>query len=303
MMRIGLFLLTNLAVLVVFGIVFSILSAFFGLGSVHGAGGINFGSLAVMCAIYGMVGSMISLLLSKWMAKRSTGTVVIEQPRNATEKWLVDTVAKQAKAVKIDMPEVGIFDNAQPNAFATGWNKNKALVAVSSGLLHTMTPDEVEAVLAHEIGHVANGDMVTLALIQGVVNAFVMFFARVVGSFVDRVVFKNEDGPGIGYFVTSMVMDILLGFLASAIVMWFSRKREFRADEMGAKLAGREKMISALDALRPAEQRPDQMPENMKAFAISTGQAQSFSIANFFRSHPTLDDRIAALKDYNPSKA
>ena len=303
MMRIGLFLLTNLAVLVVFGIVFSILSAFFGLGSVHGAGGINFGSLAVMCAIYGMVGSMISLLLSKWMAKRSTGTVVIEQPRNATEKWLVDTVAKQAKAVKIDMPEVGIFDNAQPNAFATGWNKNKALVAVSSGLLHTMTPDEVEAVLAHEIGHVANGDMVTLALIQGVVNAFVMFFARVVGSFVDRVVFKNEDGPGIGYFVTSIVMDILLGFLASAIVMWFSRKREFRADEMGAKLAGREKMISALDALRPAEQRPDQMPDNMKAFAISTGQSQSFSIANFFRSHPTLDDRIAALKDYNPSKA
>ncbi len=303
MMRIGLFLLTNLAVLVVFGIVFNILSAFFGLGSVHGAGGINFGSLAVMCAIYGMVGSMVSLLLSKWMAKRSTGTVVIEQPRNATEQWLVDTVAKQAKAVKIDMPEVGIFDNAQPNAFATGWNKNKALVAVSSGLLHTMTPDEVEAVLAHEIGHVANGDMVTLALIQGVVNAFVMFFARIVGSFVDRVVFKNEDGPGIGYFVTSMVMDILLGFLASAIVMWFSRKREFRADEMGAKLAGREKMISALDALRPAEQRPDQMPENMKAFAISTGQSEGFSIANFFRSHPTLDDRIAALKDYNPSKA
>ncbi|HAO59917.1 MAG TPA: protease HtpX [Psychrobacter sp.] len=303
MMRIGLFLLTNLAVLVVFGIVFSILSAFFGLGSVHGAGGINFGSLAVMCAVYGMVGSMVSLLLSKWMAKRSTGTVVIEQPRNATEQWLVDTVAKQAKAVKIGMPEVGIFDNAQPNAFATGWNKNKALVAVSSGLLHTMTPDEVEAVLAHEIGHVANGDMVTLALIQGVVNAFVMFFARIVGSFVDRVVFKNEDGPGIGYFVTSIVMDILLGFLASAIVMWFSRKREFRADEMGAKLAGRNKMISALDALRPAEQRPDQMPENMKAFAISSGQSQSFSIANFFRSHPTLDDRIAALKDYNPSKA
>ena len=297
MMRIGLFLLTNLAVLVVFGIVFSILSAFFGLGSVHGAGGINFGSLAVMCAVYGMVGSMVSLLLSKWMAKRSTGTVVIEQPRNATEQWLVDTVAKQAKAVKIGMPEVGIFDNAQPNAFATGWNKNKALVAVSSGLLHTMTPDEVEAVLAHEIGHVANGDMVTLALIQGVVNAFVMFFARIVGSFVDRVVFKNEDGPGIGYFVTSIVMDILLGFLASAIVMWFSRKREFRADEMGAKLAGRNKMISALDALRPAEQRPDQMPENMKAFAISSGQSQSFSIANFFRSHPTLDDRIAALKD------
>lgn len=299
MMRIGLFLLTNLAVLVVFGIVFSILSAFFGLGSVHGAGGVNFGSLAVICAVYGMVGSMISLFLSKWMAKRSTGTVVIEQPRNSTEQWLVETVAKQAKAVNIDMPEVGIFDNSQPNAFATGWNKNKALVAVSSGLLHTMTPDEVEAVLAHEIGHVANGDMVTLALIQGVVNAFVMFFARIVGSFVDRVVFKNEDGPGIGYFITSMVMDILLGFLASAIVMWFSRQREFRADAMGAKLAGRNKMISALDALRPAEQRPDQMPESMQAFAISSGQSQSFSIANFFRSHPTLDDRIAALRNAN----
>ena len=299
MMRIGLFLLTNLAVLVVFGIVFSILSAFFGLGSVHGAGGVNFGSLAVMCAVYGMVGSMISLFLSKWMAKRSTGTVVIEQPRNSTEQWLVETVAKQAKAVNIDMPEVGIFDNSQPNAFATGWNKNKALVAVSSGLLHTMTPDEVEAVLAHEIGHVANGDMVTLALIQGVVNAFVMFFARIVGSLVDRVVFKNEDGPGVGYFITSMVMDILLGFLASAIVMWFSRQREFRADAMGAKLAGRNKMISALDALRPAEQRPDQMPESMQAFAISSGQSQSFSIANFFRSHPTLDDRIAALRNAN----
>lgn len=299
MMRIGLFLLTNLAVLVVFGIVFSILSAFFGLGSVHGAGGVNFGSLAVMCAVYGMVGSMISLFLSKWMAKRSTGTVVIEQPRNSTEQWLVETVAKQAKAVNIDMPEVGIFDNSQPNAFATGWNKNKALVAVSSGLLHTMTPDEVEAVLAHEIGHVANGDMVTLALIQGVVNAFVMFFARIVGSFVDRVVFKNEDGLGIGYFITSMVMDILLGFLASAIVMWFSRQREFRADAMGAKLAGRNKMISALDALRPAEQRPDQMPQSMQAFAISSGQSQSFSIANFFRSHPTLDDRIAALRNAN----
>ena len=299
MMRIGLFLLTNLAVLVVFGIVFSILSAFFGLGSVHGAGGVNFGSLAVMCAVYGMVGSMISLFLSKWMAKRSTGTVVIEQPRNSNEQWLVETVAKQAKAVNIDMPEVGIFDNSQPNAFATGWNKNKALVAVSSGLLHTMTRDEIEAVLAHEIGHVANGDMVTLALIQGVVNAFVMFFARIVGSFVDRVVFKNEDGPGIGYFITSMVMDILLGFLASAIVMWFSRQREFRADAMGAKLAGRNKMISALDALRPAEQRPDQMPESMQAFAISSGQSQSFSIANFFRSHPTLDDRIAALRNAN----
>ncbi|MBE0443304.1 MAG: protease HtpX [Psychrobacter sp.] len=304
MMRIGLFLLTNLAVIVVFSIVFGILSRFFGLGDVHTAGGLNYVSLAIMCGIYGMVGSMISLFLSKWMAKRSTGTVVIESPRNATEKWLVDTVAKQARAVNIGMPEVGIFNNSQPNAFATGWNKNKALVAVSSGLLQNMNQDEVEAVLAHEIGHVANGDMITLALIQGVVNAFVMFFARIIGSFVDRTVFKNTSGrPGIGYFITSIVMDILLGFLASAIVMWFSRLREFRADQMGAKLASREKMISALNALRPSAQRPDQMPESMKAFAISSGQTQGFSIANLFRSHPTLDDRIAALRAYNPSES
>ncbi len=304
MMRIGLFLLTNLAVLVVFSIVFTILSKVFGLGSVHGAGGLNYASLAVMCFVYGMVGSMISLFLSKWMAKRSTGTVVIESPKNATEQWLLDTVAKQARAVKIDMPEVGIFHTAEPNAFATGWNKNKALVAVSTGLLETMTPDVVEAVLAHEIGHGANGDMVTLAVIHGVVNVFVMFFARIIGNFVDRVVFKNEDdAPGIGYFVTSIVMDILLGILASAIVMWFSRLREYRADEMGAKLASREKMISALNALRPAEQRPEVMPESMKAFAISSGQSQGYSIANLFRSHPTLDDRIAALQKYNPLKA
>lgn len=296
MMRIGLFLLTNLAVLVVFSIVFMVLSQVFGLGSVHGAGGLNYASLAVMCLLYGMIGSMISLFLSKWMAKKSTGAVVIDTPRNGTEQWLVDTVARQAKAVGIGMPEVGIFDNAQPNAFATGWNKNNALVAVSTGLIHTMTPDEVEAVLAHEIGHVANGDMVTLALIQGVVNAFVMFFARIIGNFVDRAIFKNEsDSPGIAYFITSIVMDILLGVLASAIVMWFSRLREYRADEMGAKLAGRDQMISALNALRPAEARPDQMPESMKAFAIASGQSQGFSIANLFRSHPTLDDRIAAL--------
>lgn len=304
MMRIGLFLLTNLAVIVVFSIVFSILSRVFGLESVHGAGGLNLVSLAVMCGIFGMVGSIVSLFLSKFMAKKSTGTVVITTPRTATEQWLIETVAKQAKAVKIGMPEVGIFDNPQPNAFATGWNKNSALVAVSTGLLNTMTPDEVEAVLAHEIGHVANGDMVTLALIQGVVNAFVMFFARIIGNFVDRVVFKNEsDGPGIAYFATSILMDILLGFLASAIVMWFSRLREYRADEMGAKLASRDKMISALNALRPAEARPDTMPEAMKAFAISSGQSQGFSIAGLFRSHPSLDDRIAALQKFNPHKA
>ena len=225
---------------------------------------------------------------------------MIDTPKNGTEQWSVDMVARQAREVGIGMPEVGIFDNAQPNAFATGWNKNKALVAVSTGLIHTMTPDEVEAVLAHEIGHVANGDMVTLALIQGVVNAFVMFFARIIGNFVDRAIFKNESSsPGIAYFVTSMVMDILLGILASAIVMWFSRLREYRADEMGARLAGRDKMISALNALRPAEARPDQMPEAMKAFAIASGQSQGFSIASLFRSHPTLDDRIASLQKFH----
>lgn len=292
MMRIGLFLLTNIAVMVVLGIVMSI----FNLGGAFGQGGLNYTSLMVMCFAYGMMGSMISLFLSKGLAKKSMGVQLIDNPSSARDKWLVDTVAKQAKSVNIDMPEVGIFDSPQPNAFATGWNKNAALVAVSTGLLQTMTPEEVEAVLAHEIGHVANGDMVTLALIQGVVNAFVMFFARVIGYFVDQLVFKNEsDSPGMGYFITSMVMDIMLGFLATAIVMWFSRVREFRADEMGAKLAGKQNMIAALNALRPASQQPDPMPESMKAFAIASGQQQGFSIAQLFRSHPTLDDRITAL--------
>lgn len=307
MMRIGLFLLTNLAVMLVATIVISILFKVFGIGGVHGSNGLNYVGLAIMCGVYGMIGSLISLFLSKWMAKKSTGTVIIETPKDATEQWLLDTVAKQAKMVKISMPEVGIFDNPQPNAFATGWNKNASLVAVSTGLLQTMTPDEVEAVLAHEIGHVANGDMVTLALIQGVVNAFVMFFARIIATAVDTALSSNSNeenhSPGIAYFVTSMILDMLFGILASAIVMWFSRLREYRADEMGAKLAGREKMISALNALRPAAERPDRMPESMKAFAISSGQSQSFSLANLFRSHPTLDNRIAALQKYNPSKA
>lgn len=300
MLRIGLFLLTNIAVMLVASITFTILAKVFGLGSVHGAGGLQYTSLAVMCLCYGMIGSLVSLFLSKWMAKKSTGTVVIERPANATEQWLVDTVAKQARAVGIKMPEVGIFDNAQPNAFATGWNKNASLVAVSTGLLHTMTADEVEAVLAHEIGHVANGDMVTLALIQGVVNAFVMFFARIIASAVDTALSANSDeeshSPGMAYFVTSIALDIVFGFVASAVVMWFSRLREFRADEMGAKLAGRDKMISALNALRPAEARPDTMPQSMKALAISSGQSQGFSVANLFRSHPTLDERVAALQ-------
>ena len=295
MMRIGLFLLTNLAVLVVAGIILSL----FGVGSYHGAGGLNLGNLLVICFVFGMVGSMISLFMSKWMAKKTTGTELIDPnaPRNQAEAWLLNEVAQLSQRAGIKMPEVGIFPSYQSNAFATGWNKNDALVAVSTGLLERMNKDELRAVLAHEIGHVANGDMVTLALIQGVVNAFVMFFARVAGDFIDRNVFGREDGeaPGLAYFGITIVLDIVFGILASAIVMWFSRLREYRADEMGAKLAGRDQMISALNALRPAEARPDQMPESMKAFAIASGQSQGFSIANLFRSHPTLDDRIAAL--------
>lgn len=297
MQRIVLFLMTNIAVIAVFGIVMMILSSVFGIRLGNG----DYASLMVFCFCYGMIGSMVSLFLSKTLAKRSTGTIIIETPNTAMEQWLVDTVAKQAKAVNIGMPEVGIFDNPQPNAFATGWNKNSALVAVSTGLLQTMTADEVEAVLAHEIGHVANGDMVTLALLQGVVNAFVMFFARVVANIIAGG--RDNNSGTLSYFAIVMVLDIVFGMLASAIVMWFSRRREFRADEMGAKLAGRDKMISALNALRPSAQREDTMPEGMKAFAISAGQSGGFSIANLFRTHPTLDDRINALKNYNPSRA
>lgn len=293
MLRIGLFLLTNLAVMVVFGVVANILSVMFGIQL--GSGGTT--SLLVMCFMYGMVGSFVSLLMSKWLAKRSTGTQVIEQPSTQTEVWLMETVKRLADNVNIAMPEVGVFNNPQPNAFATGWNKNKALVAVSTGLLQSMNEKEVEAVLAHEIGHVANGDMVTLALVQGVVNAFVMFFARIVGLFVDQAVFKNESNqPGIGYFITSMVLDILFGIAAQAVVMWFSRFREYRADEMGARLAGKNNMIAALDALKPASQQPDYMPQGMKAFAINEGRAGGFSFAQLFASHPSLDDRIAALQ-------
>lgn len=296
MMRIGLFLLTNLAVMVVVGIILSLL----GVGSTHTAGGLNLANLMVVCLVFGMVGSMISLFMSKFIAKKTTGTQIIEQPQNAAEHWLMSTVAELANRAQIKMPEVGIFPSYQSNAFATGWNKNDALVAVSSGLLERMNKDELRAVLAHEIGHVANGDMVTLSLIQGVVNAFVMFFARIIGNFVDRTIFKNEnDGPGIAYFVTSMVMDLVLGILASAIVMWFSRAREYRADEAGARLAGKQAMISALLRLRDEQNMPDQMPQEMKALAFSAGQETGFSIAALFHSHPTIEQRVAALQQLN----
>ena len=296
MMRIGLFLLTNLAVLVVVGIILSVL----GVGSTHGSGGLNYTNLLVICFVFGMVGSMISLFMSKFIAKKTTGTEIIETPQNPAEQWLVSTVAELSSRAGIKMPEVGIFPSYQSNAFATGWNKNDALVSVSTGLLERMNKDELRAVLAHEIGHVANGDMVTLALVQGVVNTFVMFFARIIGNFVDRAIFKNEsDSPGMGYFITSIIMDIVLGILASAIVMWFSRMREFRADEAGARLAGKDAMISALLRLRAENELPDQMPQEMKAFAINEGKEQGFSIAALFHSHPTIEQRVAALQQLN----
>jgi len=296
MLRIGLFLLTNLAVLVVVGIIMSI----FGVGSTHTAGGLNLTNLLILCFLWGMVGSIISLLLSKPLAKWTTKTQVIQSPNNQAEAWLLQTVNELSQRAGIKMPEVGIFPSHQSNAFATGWNKNKALVAVSTGLLGRMNQDELRAVLAHEIGHVANGDMVTLALIQGVVNAFVMFFARIIGNFVDRVIFKNEsDSPGIAYFVTSIIMDIVLGIAASAIVMYFSRIREYRADEAGARLAGKQAMISALLSLRQEQELPDEMPQEMKAFAISAGKEKGFSIAALFQTHPSIEDRVAALQRLN----
>jgi len=295
MFRIALFLMTNLAIMVVAGIVLSVL----GVGSSHGPGGqLNLMNLLVMCFVFGMVGSIFSLLISKWMAKRSTRTQVIENPRTEEERWLVSTVQELANKAGIKMPEVGIFPSYQSNAFATGWNKNASLVAVSSGLLQRMSRDEVKAVLAHEIGHVANGDMVTLALIQGVVNTFVMFFSRIIGNFVDRVVFKNDsDRPGIAYLVTSIVADIVLGILASTIVMWFSRRREYRADEAGALFAGKQSMINALRRLQAEHEMPDQMPAEMTAMAITQGKVEGFSIASLFMSHPPLEKRIEALQN------
>jgi heat shock protein HtpX len=293
MLRIVLFLLTNLAVMVVAGIVLNVL----GVGSTHMAGNqLNLEALLVVCFVFGMTGSLISLLLSKWMAKRSMGVQLIENPRTEEERWLSTTVKELADKAGIKMPEVGIFPSFQSNAFATGWNKNAALVAVSAGLLQRMSRDEVKAVLGHEIGHVANGDMVTLSLIQGVVNTFVMFFSRIIGNFVDRVIFKNEDGAGIAYYVTSIVADLVLGFFASMIVMWFSRLREFRADEAGAKLAGKQSMINALRRLQAEHEVPDQMPAEMTAMAITRGKTEGFSIAALLMSHPPLEKRIAALE-------
>ena len=295
MKRIGLFLLTNLAVIVVLMIVWFVLSSVFGLGRTmdYQAGTINLTSTLVLAAVFGFGGSLISLFISKWMAKKSVGAQVIETPRNESERWLVETVQRQAREAGIGMPEVAIYDSPEINAFATGASRNKALVAVSTGLLSSMTRDEAEAVLGHEVGHIANGDMITLTLIQGVVNTFVIFFARIVGFFVDRVIFKNEEGPGIGFFITTIVAEIIFGILASMIVMWFSRQREFRADDAGARFAGREKMIAALERLKVNYDRPSDMPAQMTAFGIF-GRTGNFG--RLFMSHPPLDERIAALR-------
>ena len=292
MKRIMLFLGTNLAIIVVLSITLRILGVERILDE-QGAG-LNFNALLIFAAVFGFGGSFISLAISKWMAKKTMNVHVIEKPRNATEQWLFDTVRRQAREAGIGMPEVGIYDSPDPNAFATGMSRNNALVAVSTGLMQNMGQGEVEAVLGHEVGHVANGDMVTLALIQGVVNTFVIFLARVIGHFVDRVVFKNEQGHGPAFWITTIVAEILLAILASIIVMWFSRRREFRADEAGAKLAGRDKMIGALESLARASGRPVDMPDQMAAFGIRGGLPTG--LKRLFMTHPPIEERIMALK-------
>jgi heat shock protein HtpX len=289
MKRVFLFLLTNIAVLVVLSLVLQLL----GVQRILDEEGVGLDTrnLLVFAAVFGMGGSFISLAMSKWIAKRATGAVVIDQPKNDAEAWLVQTVAHQAQAAGIRTPEVAIFPSDSPNAFATGARRDAALVAVSSGLLRGMRKDEVEAVLGHEVSHVANGDMVTLALVQGVVNTFVLFLSRAIGHVVDRVVFRTERGYGPGYLVTVIVTQIALGILASIVVMWFSRLREFRADAGGARLAGREKMIAALERLKQAGPG-EPLPAQLDAFGISGKSA----MMRLFMSHPPLEERIARLK-------
>jgi heat shock protein HtpX len=292
MKRIFLFLVTNIAVLLVLSITLRLL----GVDRILDAEGtgLDYNALLIMAAVIGFGGSFISLLMSKWMAKRATGAHVIEVPSNMTERWLVDTVQRQAQRAGIGMPEVAIYDAPEINAFATGWNKDSALVAVSTGLLNNMSQDEAEAVLGHEVSHVANGDMVTLALVQGVVNTFVIFLSRVIGYIVDRVVFKVERGHGPAFWITAIAAQFILGILATVVVMWFSRYREFRADTGGATLAGRHKMIAALERLSQQYGQPPQLPDQVKAFGISG--TTSWGIKRLFMSHPPLEERIAALR-------
>ena len=290
-MRILLFMATNIAVLMLVSLVFSLL----GLEGILSANGVdlNLTSLLVFCALFGFMGSLASLLLSKYMAKRGTGTYIVQTPRNRDEQWLLDTVKSLSQEAGIGMPEVGIFPSDAANAFATGWNRNDALVAVSTGLMRRFEEREVRAVLAHEIGHVANGDMITLTLIQGVMNTFVLFFARIIGHTVDRLVFKTERGYGLGYYAVTFVAQIVLGILASMIIMWFSRYREYRADAAGAQLAGSGSMIAALQRLKVEQGLPDDLPGELTAFGIRSGGHAG--LASLFSSHPPLDDRILAL--------
>jgi len=293
-LRIVLFLATNFAVVLLAGVVLNLL----GLNHYQGAyGGLDLNALLVFCAVIGFAGAFISLFISKWIAKMSMGVKIVDNPSNPEERWLLETVRQLSERAGIGMPEVGVFPAQQSNAFATGWNRNNALVAVSQGLLSRFNKNEIRAVLGHEIGHVANGDMVTLTLIQGVLNTFVLFFARIIGYVVDKAVFKTERGTGIGYFIVTIVAQIVLGIIASMIVAWFSRRREYRADYAGAKFADRLSMINALERLQ-AESRaelPDAMPDTFKAFGINTNKASG--LVNLFASHPPLEDRIAALKN------
>lgn len=287
--RITLFLITNLVVV----LLLSITARLLGLDRFLTANGMNLGMLLGFAAVFGFGGALFSLAISKWTAKMAVGAQVIENPNTPTERWLVDTVRRHAQLAGIGMPEVAIYDAPDVNAFATGANRNNALVAVSTGLLQQMTPDEADAVLGHEISHVANGDMVTLTLLQGIVNTFVIFLARVIGSLVDQVVFKNEENrPGMGYFIVSMVAQLVLGIFATMIVMWFSRRREYRADAGGADLAGRSKMIAALQRLKAVHEEST-LPERVQAFGINSGRG---SFGGLFLSHPPLEERIAALQ-------
>ncbi|MDT8438255.1 MAG: protease HtpX [Wenzhouxiangellaceae bacterium] len=289
MRRIGLFLLTNLAVLMVFGFVMNLLEPWLRAQGID----VNNAAMLLFALIFGMGGALISLLMSKRIALMSTGAKIIQRPSNPTEQWLLTTVERQAREAGIGMPDVAIFDAAEPNAFATGASRNNSLVAVSTGLLRAMQPDEVEAVLAHEVSHVANGDMITMTLLQGVLNTFVLLLSRVLGQMIDRVVFKSERGYGPGYFITVIVLQLVLGILASIIVMAFSRWREFRADAGGARLAGRGKMIAALERLR-ASQQPGQLPEAVEAFGVR-GRS-GMGLKRLFMSHPPLEERIEALR-------
>ncbi len=288
MKRIVLFLATNLAIVLVLSVSMRLL----GLEPYLNAQGLELNSLLVFAAVMGFGGSFISLALSKWMAKKTLGAGVITAARTPTEQWLVQTVARQAQASGIKMPEVAIWDSPEVNAFATGMSRNSALVAVSTGLLQKMTREEAEAVLGHEVAHVANGDMVTLALIQGVVNTFVLFLSRVIGHTVDRVIFRSESGSGPAFWITVVIADVVLGILASIIVMWFSRRREFRADEGGARVAGRGAMIAALERLSSLHPQP--LPDKLAAFGVSGGGASG--LKRLFMTHPPLEERIAALK-------